>query len=398
MLGILSIKLIKSKNNKLNTLGNENELAKLKAINMVSPVIFDATISTEILANLPDYVDWSIDVKNADKCDIASIHKWISLGVKKIILPFNIYSNVSKQVDQSLLILYAGELDYQILQNEENEGLTSNVLEKIQEFSPRYVLFDFSQQLNLNNKNLVKLVSFLQKKLGTNILVKIPGKKITELKSILKDNIGIIIEKDVTLNLKKLYSYFLDLLRFNKKTGLIPVIARENDEILMVAYANYRTLTQSLFSQKMTYFSRSRNKIWIKGKTSGNTQKILKVRYDCDKDTILADIKQKGVACHLGQYSCFGEQKFTLNELYQLLKERIQSNNLQSYTKQLSLNEKQLLEKIREESLEVINYQSNENLIWEISDLTYFILVLMAKKGITLENIRNELRRRRLCQ
>ena len=120
------------------------------------------------------------------------------------------------------------------------------------------------------------------------------------------------------------------------------------------------------------------------------------VKYDCDKDTLLFKVKQKGVACHKGSYSCFGagNKEFNLKELYDCLKDRVDNPKQNSYTSLLSKDEKSIKEKIKEESDEVINYTDMDNLIWEIADLTYFILMLMAKKNITVDEIEDELRGR----
>ncbi len=94
---------------------------------------------------------------------------------------------------------------------------------------------------------------------------------------------------------------------FNKMDGLVPVIAQdaETKEILMVAYANEEALDLTLSTGYAHYYSRSRKKIWKKGSTSGHTQKILEIRIDCDRDSLVYKIKQKGGACHTGYYSCF---------------------------------------------------------------------------------------------
>ena len=121
---------------------------------------------------------------------------------------------------------------------------------------------------------------------------------------------------------------------------------------------------------------------------------MVKIAYDCDQDTLLFTVKQKGAACHTGSYSCFGERDFTLQSLYALLKERKEVMPEGSYTSKLLTDPDLLMEKIQEESNEVINYRDRENLVWEIADLSYFLLVLMARERIAPEEIKNELSRR----
>jgi phosphoribosylformimino-5-aminoimidazole carboxamide ribotide isomerase len=194
----------------------------------------------------------------------------------------------------------------------------------------------------------------------------------------------------------KLDESFISLLDFEKNKGLIPTIVQnKNKDILMLAYSNKESLKLALNNGKGTYFSRSRNEIWQKGDTSGNPQELLMVRYDCDRDTLLFTVKQKGIACHEGRYSCFSDKEFDFEELYDVLVDRMDNPKENSYTSKIIAADDKIMEKIKEECSEVMNYKDRENLVWEIADLTYFVMVLMAKKGITIDEIRNELSRRR---
>ncbi|MBU0536530.1 MAG: bifunctional phosphoribosyl-AMP cyclohydrolase/phosphoribosyl-ATP diphosphatase HisIE [Nanoarchaeota archaeon] len=187
---------------------------------------------------------------------------------------------------------------------------------------------------------------------------------------------------------------FLSLLDFNKNNGLIPTIVQdERGQVLMMAFSTEESLNQAFQERKAAYYSRSRDILWTKGETSGNIQELIKVRYDCDRDTLLFTVRQEGFACHEGSYSCFGDKTFSLYDLYGTLKERLETPKEGSYTS--GLDENRIKEKIMEEAEEIINYDSRENLIWEIADISYFLLVLMAKKGITIDEVRNELWKRR---
>jgi phosphoribosyl-ATP pyrophosphohydrolase/phosphoribosyl-AMP cyclohydrolase len=163
----------------------------------------------------------------------------------------------------------------------------------------------------------------------------------------------------------------------------------------MLAFSSQDSLKQALVQKEGIYYSRSRNSIWIKGKTSGNYQSLCQARYDCDQDTLLFTVRQFGVACHLQRYSCFGNKEFKLSDLYEIIQDRILNPIAYSYTSKISKDEQLIIEKIKEESNEVINYTNDENLVWEIADLMYFIMVLMAKKGIKIQDILNELWSRR---
>lgn len=189
---------------------------------------------------------------------------------------------------------------------------------------------------------------------------------------------------------------FASLLDFNRNNGLIPTVVQdENSQVLMLAFSNEESLLKTFETGKATYFSRSRGKVWSKGETSGNYQKILRVRFDCDRDALLFTVVQKNFACHSGAYSCFGGKEFDFEEIYDAVKNRIINPKKGSYTSKISANENLIKDKIREEAQEVLNYTDEANLVWEISDLLYFIMVLMAKKEISLLDIKNELWKRR---
>jgi len=205
-----------------------------------------------------------------------------------------------------------------------------------------------------------------------------------------------VVDFDLTIDYLSIDNLLYNILDFEKSNGLIPTIVQDHDNnVLMLAYSSRESLECTIKTKKASYFSRSRNKLWIKGETSGNSQIVTKMSYDCDADALLFRVKQKGVACHTGAYSCFQISPFSIRYLYDLIGDRIKNSEInESYTKRLSEDDELLFSKIQEESLEVINFTDRENLIWEISDLTYFILVLMVKMKIDPIEIIKELGRR----
>ncbi|MCC3868305.1 bifunctional phosphoribosyl-AMP cyclohydrolase/phosphoribosyl-ATP diphosphatase HisIE [Terrisporobacter mayombei] len=209
------------------------------------------------------------------------------------------------------------------------------------------------------------------------------------------------IKKEIDLNL-------INALKFDEK-GLIPVVVQDVDtkEVLMLAYMNKESMKKTLTDKKATYFSRSREELWTKGETSGNNQQVVGFYYDCDKDSILLMVKQKGVACHTGNHSCFFNEIFSdeevlkselIQRLYKLIKERKNNPKEGSYTNYLfDKGLDKILKKVGEESTEVIIGAKNENkdeIIYEISDLVYHIIVLMVNSNVTIEDIKDELQGR----
>jgi len=183
-----------------------------------------------------------------------------------------------------------------------------------------------------------------------------------------------------------------------KKLPLIPTIVQDADteKVLMLAYSNQESLTKALTDRKGTYWSRSRNEIWQKGLTSGNTQQLVQADVDCDGDTILFRVRQAGGACHFDRYSCFASQKkpFDLNRLTDLLATRKAQLPENSFTTKLFESAKFRAEKIREEAEELIEAQSIEDVRWEAADLIFFALVDALAKDVKINEITNELRSR----
>ncbi|WFD11163.1 bifunctional phosphoribosyl-AMP cyclohydrolase/phosphoribosyl-ATP diphosphatase HisIE [Tepidibacter hydrothermalis] len=196
-------------------------------------------------------------------------------------------------------------------------------------------------------------------------------------------------------------------IKFDEK-GLVPVVVQDvnTNKVLMLAYMNEEAIRKTLNEKVAYYYSRSRQELWKKGETSGNIQKLKGFYYDCDKDTILIYVDQIGVACHTGSYTCFFNEVIKneskdeiLEELYSLIKERKSNPKEGSYTNYLfEKGLDKILKKVGEEASEVIIGAKNKNkeeLIYEISDLIYHMLVLMVNEEVTIEDIKNELEKRK---
>ncbi|MBQ6002315.1 MAG: bifunctional phosphoribosyl-AMP cyclohydrolase/phosphoribosyl-ATP diphosphatase HisIE [Synergistaceae bacterium] len=197
----------------------------------------------------------------------------------------------------------------------------------------------------------------------------------------------------------------IDDLKFDDK-GLIPAILVDDDtgDVLMMAYMNRESLNISIERKLACFWSRSRKELWLKGETSGNYQHIREIVADCDRDTLLVYVKPDGPACHLGNDSCFVDdvmpreekphEKFTVCGLMELIKGRKSENVEGSYTSYLfEKGLDKILKKIGEESSEVIIAAKNDRkeTVYEISDLVYHLLVLMAEMNIDIKDIIKEL-------
>ena len=191
----------------------------------------------------------------------------------------------------------------------------------------------------------------------------------------------------------------INTLKFDE-SGLIPAIVQDSrtGEVLMLAYMNRESLEISMREGKTCFYSRSRRELWRKGATSGNTQEITAITADCDRDTLLVEVIPAGPACHTGERTCFGPGRFSLDALYSLIEKRKAQRPEGSYTTYLfDKGVDKILKKVGEENAEVIIAAKNDDgaeLVYEISDLVYHTLVLMAQKGITPEQVLRELESR----
>jgi len=197
-------------------------------------------------------------------------------------------------------------------------------------------------------------------------------------------------------------------LKFDER-GLIPAIVQDvrTREVLTLAYMNAESFARTVETKETWFWSRSRNKLWHKGETSGNIQKVVELLLDCDGDAIVVLVDPAGPACHTGAQSCFGSagtaQLITtdqlLDRLYDLVKEREKTRPADSYTSYLfNQGLDKILKKLGEESTETIVAAKNnedERLISEVADLVYHLIVLLVARGISLDQIRAELGRRR---
>lgn len=216
---------------------------------------------------------------------------------------------------------------------------------------------------------------------------------IEEIVKLNKMNISTQLGMCIYTNAVKLEDAFLACLDFEKGNGFIPTIVQDIDtkQVLMLAYSNRDSLKKSFESGLATYFSRSRQELWTKGMTSGNTQELKSVRFDCDFDTLLFSVNQKGNACHLDKFSCFGDKDFSIEELYKLLQSRKELLPEKSFTTKLFKDNFFLKRKIMEEAFEVVNFEQGDGLQWEVADLAYFILTFMVENNITPQEILNNL-------
>lgn len=216
-------------------------------------------------------------------------------------------------------------------------------------------------------------------------------------------------EKGITVNTYE-SAISWDELKKNSD-GMVPVVVQDykTQEVLMVAYMNQEAFETTVRSGRMTYFSRSRQELWVKGLTSGHFQYVKELQVDCDNDTLLAKVHQIGAACHTGNRSCFYRTILkkeydetnplkVFEDVYGVIEDRKIHPKEGSYTNYLfDKGIDKILKKVGEEATEIIIAAKNpdpEEIKYEISDFLYHVMVLMAERGVTWEDITKELAKR----
>ena len=192
-------------------------------------------------------------------------------------------------------------------------------------------------------------------------------------------------------------------LDFEKMGGLIPAIVQDNNtnKVLMLGFMNEEAYEETKETGKVTFFSRTKNRLWMKGETSGNTLQVVSMMVDCDNDTILIKANPAGPVCHTGADTCFGEKNVEdimfLKYLQDFIEQRRQEMPEGSYTTSLFLKGvNRMAQKVGEEAVETVIEATNgteDGFIYEASDLIYLI-VLLTSKGLRLEDLARELKKR----
>ncbi len=202
------------------------------------------------------------------------------------------------------------------------------------------------------------------------------------------------------------YNISIESINFDKLNGIIPVVVQDIDtlQVVMVGFMNKEALQKTLESNRVTFWSRSKQKLWEKGETSGHFLDVVSVLTDCDNDALLIMARTNGPVCHTGNHSCFGDkiQHFSggqiLDKLEKIIEYRKATMPEQSYTAKLfSDGINRISQKVGEEAIEIIIEALNNNkkrIIEESADLLYHLIVLLCDRNISLTEVGNELQQR----
>lgn len=373
----------------------------------------------EFLSVIKD-VTKQIDIPVIIGCSIKKledIKKALYTGASKVMIPYaklidtSIIKEGSKRFGKDKILV---EFD---VSEEKNDGIlkSDELMETIMEYNIAGILL---KHLYVSERNIDKIKNapfpvYIRDSLLRNdieMLLSIENidgvaTNYYENKDILKIKRS-LSETGISLNTFQNMMNFSEMKKNNEE--LIPVIVQDykTNDVLMLAYMNDEAYNNTIETGKMTYFSRSRNSLWVKGETSGNYQYVMSLSIDCDGDTILAKVKQIGSACHTGNRSCFYRELVKkeydyvnpldiLNTVYNIILDRKMNPKEGSYTNYLfNSGIDKILKKCGEESSEIIIAAKNQDvdeLQYEIADFMYHIMVLMAEKGLNWDDIVKEL-------
>lgn len=336
---------------------------------------------------------------------LADAKKWISLGAKKVIIGSKAFEHDQindaflRELNESLspqeIIVAIDARGEEIVTKGWKHRTGINLYEAAQQLSPyaSEFLFTCVEREGMMQGIDMAIVKKLQQATDRKITAAGGVNSLAEIEVLAK--MGMDVQLGMALYTGKIDLGDAFIASLNWRSELLPVICQDEfGQVLMLAYANKTALQKTFESGKMCYFSRSRQKLWQKGQTSGHFQEALRLRTDCDQDALLATVRQKNVACHTGAYSCFGSKNFGHENLYWVIQERLKNAPAGSYTAKLA--DKDLLTaKILEEAQEVVEAEKREDIVWEAADVLYFLTVLLAKNKIEIKDVLSEFYRRR---
>lgn len=337
------------------------------------------------------------------------VKKLLYAGAKRAILNFSkplsmdLIEEVSKRFGKERIAVSLNDFDALFKQQHLIEEYSTEII-----FMHR---LDLNSVINVTDVPCVVLTDTMEEKEILRILkadgVKgVSGMFISSLEMDFNDFKEICTDEGIQMTSFESVMEFSEL-KLNEN-GLIPVIVQDykTNEVLMMAYMNEEAFEHTVKTGRMTYYSRSRQSQWLKGETSGHYQYVRSLAVDCDRDTILAKVDQVGAACHTGNRSCFyttivGSDHDAKNPLqvfegvYNTILDRRQNPKEGSYTNYLlEKGLDKILKKVGEEATEIVIAAKNPNpeeIKYEISDFLYHAMVLMVERGVTWEDITNEL-------
>jgi phosphoribosyl-ATP pyrophosphohydrolase/phosphoribosyl-AMP cyclohydrolase len=336
--------------------------------------------------------------------DVQTALDWLDHGADRIIIGTAAKVELLKKLPKDRVIVALDGVDGKVVVHGWQVKTGEHIFDKIRELAP-YVygfLVTFVEvegtMKGFNFSKVKQLAEFVSQISPDTKLIYAGG--ITTCEHVrLCDEIGVDVQVGMALysGALKLSDAILAPVKVSEN-GLIPtVVVDENGECLGLVYSNHESVSEAVKTRKGVYFSRKRG-LWVKGNESGNTQELLRIEVDCDRDALRFIVRQHGRGfCHLkDRSSCFGDDEMRISKLFKIVESRAQQAPEESYTKKLLSSSSLLDSKIIEEANELVDASSPQEVIHEAADVLYFTIVKCVSKGVSLKDLQNELLSRSL--
>jgi len=326
--------------------------------------------------------------------DVERAGKLLRAGAERLIIGTSATPELLSQLPKERLMVALDHRDGQVVDHGWTQSTGESLQDRAQRLAPycgSYLCTFVADEGHMNGMNLDE-VQTIQKQLPHPVTVAGGIAQTAEVIQLSKMGVDVQVGMALYTGHLSLADAVVGALDFEKCPHLPTIVQDEAGQVLMLAYSTPESLTLALKEGRGIYYSRSRKEIWKKGETSGHTQTLLSCRPDCDRDTLLFTVRQTGPACHTGGYSCFGSgQKFSLEYLFEIIKQRKLEMPEKSFTTKLLKDRDFLHSKIMEEAEEVCTAQKPEDWVWEIADVLYFMSVLAVDEGLDWRQIEAEL-------
>ena len=293
--------------------------------------------------------------------DVEKAKRILSYGAKKIIIGTGANEELlSKLPKEKILIGF-------VYTNVENEGMMQGI--------------DFEKVKEIRNATTKEVVA------AGGI------SSVEEIVKLQKMNIFTQLGMSVYTGKIKLEDAFVACIDFERRFGFIPTVLQDVDtkQVLGVVYSTPESLKFTLTTGKGTYFNRDQKKLFVKGETSGNIQELVSARFNCDFDALFFMVKEKGNACHLGRYSCFGDKEFSIGDMYNKIVDDTRILPDDSLTTKMLKNDFLLKRQLMDAAFRIVNFDKAHGLETETANFLQYLLILMAKNNITPQDVVNAL-------
>ncbi|GJM23799.1 MAG: hypothetical protein DHS20C16_02140 [Phycisphaerae bacterium] len=329
------------------------------------------------------------------------VRNWIKRGAQKIVVGTMASVEFFKQFPREWLVGAIDSKGEQVVDSGWTRDTNASVFDRAKELAPYCSEFLFTQVEREGMLAGVDLERATRLRELVDVPIVVAGgiRNSADIADLVRSGFGAQVGRALYENKVDLTDAWMQSVSFDA-SGLVPTIVQDarTGDVLMLAYSNAESLRAALSEGVGCYWSRSRKNLWRKGETSGNTQRLVSARFDCDRDAILFRVDQVGPTCHTGSPTCFGPRTYdTCADVHRTLTDRfaeLANTSKPSYTQKLLSDPDLLASKLREEIEEVIVSPDRSNLRWECADVLYHLCVKMVADGVTPEQVVAELRSR----